>query len=303
MRRVGIVLLIVTALVATATAPVQASQPQFPPVIELPNGFFPEGIAIGERATFYTGSLVDGAIYRGSVRTGEGEVLVPGQPGLLAVGMDVQRRSGQLWVAGGSAGTVRVYDGDTGSLEADIPLGPGFINDVITTRLAAYVTNSFAPEIYEIPLDRRGSIAGPPRVIPLSGDFQFVPGEFNTNGIVSANRNTVIVVNSFTGVLFRVDVATGEASAIDTGGAVVNGDGLVLVGRTLYAVVGSLDQVTKLRLSKSLSSARVTETFTDDGFDVPTTAAVRGSQIYVVSARFGTPPTPATEYSVVAKSR
>ena len=32
-------------------------------VIELPDGFFPEGIAIGPRSTAYVGSLVDGDIY------------------------------------------------------------------------------------------------------------------------------------------------------------------------------------------------------------------------------------------------
>ena len=35
----------------------------FPKVIDLPNGFQPEGISIGRGTSFYVGSLVNGAIY------------------------------------------------------------------------------------------------------------------------------------------------------------------------------------------------------------------------------------------------
>ncbi len=53
-----------------------------PDVIPLPNGFFPEGIAVAEEHTFYTGSLVDGAICSGDLRTGEGAI--PASPGITA---------------------------------------------------------------------------------------------------------------------------------------------------------------------------------------------------------------------------
>ena len=35
----------------------------------------PEGIAIGRRHQFSVGSLLEGAVYRGDLRTGEGEVI------------------------------------------------------------------------------------------------------------------------------------------------------------------------------------------------------------------------------------
>ena len=49
-----------------------------PDVIALPNGFQPEGITTGKRHTFFVGSRDNGAIYKGSLRTGKGSILVPG---------------------------------------------------------------------------------------------------------------------------------------------------------------------------------------------------------------------------------
>lgn len=298
-RRLALVLAAVLAALIPLATPVSAKSKIFPNVIDLPGGFRPEGIAIGSGQTFFSGSLADGAIFKGDLRTGDGEVFVEGVSGQLAVGMDVGRTARRLFVAGGPTGTARVYDTGDGELLADIELGAGFINDVIVTSRAAYFTNSFAPELYEVPLDHRGNVAGPARVIPLSGDFQFVPGGFNANGIEWAKRDRLIVVNSAVGELYVVDINTGVADAIDTGGAVVNGDGMVLVGRTLYVVVGGLNQITELRLTYDLSTARVVDALTDSDFDVPTTAAKRGSKLYAVNAKFSTPPTPATPYEVV----
>ena len=98
-------------------------------------------------------------------------------------------------------------------------------------------------------------------------------------------------------------MSSGVAHEIDTDGADVNGDGLVLVGRTLYAVVGGLNQITELRLSPDLTQARVTDEITNDNFDVPTTAARKGGSLYAVNAKFSTPPTPATPYEVVRVRR
>jgi hypothetical protein len=290
------------ALLWPAALPASAESEQFPDVIDLPGGFFPEGIAGGYGFNFYTGSLVDGAIYRGDFRTGAGEVWVPGQTGQIAVGMDFDRESGNLFVAGGPGGSVRVYDSASSALVADLFLGSGFVNDVIVTPHAAYLTNSFAPELYEVPLGSDGRPTGVVRAIPLSGDFAFVPGAFNANGI-EYTQGKLIVVNSTAGALYAVDPASGVAAQIDLGGDSVNGDGLVLVGRTLYAVVGGLNQITEIKLSGDLTTGTVTDAITDSDFDVPTTAAKFGNSLYAVNAKFGTPVTPDTPYEVVRVAR
>jgi hypothetical protein len=53
----------------------------------------------GER--FFTGSLATGAVYSGSLRTGQGAPLVQPQEGRIAVGMKEDRG---LFVAGGNTG-------------------------------------------------------------------------------------------------------------------------------------------------------------------------------------------------------
>lgn len=54
-----------------------------------------------------------------------------------------------------------------------------------------------------------------------------------------------------------------------------------------------------MRLDSKFESGRIVRELRDDDFDVPTTIARFGSALYAVNARFGTTPTPQTEYDVV----
>jgi hypothetical protein len=300
MRRV---LMAAAALLVPLVSAVPAYGNAYPDVIPLPDGFFPEGIAVGTGDDVYAGSLADGAIWKGDLRTGAGEILVPGALGGIAVGLDHDDRSGFLYVAGGPLGGGSIYDGDTGALVDEFDLGAGFVNDVIVTRDAAYFTNSFAPELYEVPLDQRGRVDGTIRTITLAGDFAFVPGEFNANGIeATSDGGTLIVAGSTAGELYTVDPATGVATTIDVGEP-VSGDGLVLLGRTLYVNENSLNRITVIGLSADLSSGTIVDTLTDDAYDVPTTSARFGKSLYSVNAKFGTPPTPTTPYEIVRVDR
>jgi hypothetical protein len=85
----------------------------FPDRIGLPDGFQPEGIAIGPGHTFYVGSIPTGRVWRGDLRTGEGAVLVPDR-GRQATGVDVDHRR-RLFVAGGPTGDGYVYNARTGA--------------------------------------------------------------------------------------------------------------------------------------------------------------------------------------------
>jgi hypothetical protein len=180
-----------------------------------------------------------------------------------------------------------------------------FINDVVVTREAAYFTNSFAPVFYRVPLGPAGALPDSSQVetVPLSGDWAQVPGffVFNANGIEAApNGGRLIVVGSAAAAVYTVDPATGVAVQIDLGGASLpNGDGLVLAGNTLYVVQNQLNQIGVVSLSPDLSAGTVGVPITDPAFDIPTTAARFGDSLYAVNARFGTPPTPATGYTIV----
>ena len=298
-----IVALLLVSLSFTMIAGIPADT--FPEVIFLPNGFQPEGIATGRGNTFYVGSIPTGAVYRGDLRTGEGEVLVPAQDGRRAIGLKFDKRSGLLFAAGGTTGYAYIYNGETGANAAEIQLTAesSFINDVVVAKDAAYFTDSFQPVIYRIPLEKNGQLTDPPisEVISLGGDYQFTPGAFNANGIAATSTGrTLFIVNSSQGALYSVDPATGEAALIDLGtGSVSNGDGILLHGKTLYVVQNTLNQVAVVKLESDFNSGTIEAAITSPLFRVPTTIARFGGSLYVVNARFGTPPTPDTEYEVV----
>lgn len=296
--------LLMLSLLALMTMGSASIRP-FPEMIPLPDGFRPEGIATGTGTSFFVGSIPTGAIYRGDYRTGEGEILVPAQSGRAAIGLAFDPRTGWLYVAGGPTGMAFVYDTETGATVASLSLtsDPSFINDVVVTNDAAYFTNSFQPVYYRVPLENNGELPDPAgsEETPLSGDFEFVPGGFNANGIdATPNGKTLIIVNSTLGTLYTVDPETGEATLIDLGGAAVpNGDGILLHGKTLYVVQNALNQVAVVDLDPHLTSGTIEGTITSADFRVPTTIARFGGSLYAVNARFDTPPMPDTEYEVV----
>ena len=304
-RSLLVFFLIALSLALIAARPAQA----FPEVIPLPDGFQPEGIAVGKGSTFFVGSIPTGAVYRGDLRTGEGNVLVPAQAGRAAIGLKYDERTGLLFVAGGSTGFAYVYNGETGENVAEIQLTTGarFINDVVITNDAAYFTNSMQPVLYRVPLENNGELPATPTVeeIPLSGDYVFTPGAFNANGIAATpNGDTLIIVNSVDGLLYNVDPETGEATLIDLGGATVpNGDGILLQGKTLYVVQNRLNQIAVVELNSDFTEGTIVDTITHEAFDIPTTIARFGDSLYAVNARFGSPPPVGTEDDIVRVPR
>ena len=94
-------LLALTAALLLLGASVAVAKDSFPEVISLPNGFQPEGIAIGDGKTFYVGSIPTGAIYRGDIRTGQGSVFIQGATGHAATGL--KATDGRLYVSGAAA--------------------------------------------------------------------------------------------------------------------------------------------------------------------------------------------------------
>ena len=294
-------MLLLTASIAVLAASAALAK-SFPATIALPNGWQPEGIAVGDGSTFYVGSIPTGAVYRGDLRSGKGATLVQGATGRAAIGIEHDR--GRLFVAGGSTGKGFVYNARTGALVRELQLATGggatFVNDVVVTKRAAYFTDSNRALLYRLALSKNGAPAATATALALTGDFQLVDG-FNLNGIdATPDGKTLVVVQSANGKLYRVVAATGVSRTIDLGGAVVtNGDGLLLHGRTLYVVQNRDNKIAVVALAKGLASGTVSRFITNAAFDVPTTIDRQGSRLYAVNARFGTPPGPSTTYSVV----
>jgi sugar lactone lactonase YvrE len=300
-------MLVLLVVAAIAALPATAGAATFPDLIRLPDGWQPEGIAAGRGTSLYVGSIPTGAVWKGDARTGQGDVLVPGQPGVRsAIGIKVDRRN-RLFVAGGATGKAFVYDARTGADLASYQLAtPGaatFVNDVVVTRKAAWFTDSSAAQLYALPLGRHGGLPDQDevRVLPLKGDFQLATGGPNLNGIVAARDGRVLLaVQSVTGKLFRINPRSGRTREVDLGGATLaNGDGMLLAGRVLFVVQNRLNQIAVVKLSRSLDRGRLVATITDPDFDVPTTIAFQAGSLYAVNARFGTTDPQPARYDVV----
>lgn len=282
-------------------APVE-QQATAPEVLTLPAGFQPEGIAISE-GRFYVGSINTGAIYTGDLATGQGYVLVPGAEGRAAIGVAADGRN-RILVAGGATGRAYVYDARTGLRLATYALTDNktFINDVVVTESAAWLTDSVNPVLYRIGIAQGGSLPGPDGVqaVQLRGDLAY-EGGINANGIeATPDGKTLVLVQSNTGRLFTVDTVTGNTRAIELGGErVPQGDGILLDGSTLYVVQNRENTIAVVKLSSDLRTGTVIRRLADPRFDVPTTIDQRGAFLYVVNGRFGVLARPGTAYSVV----
>lgn len=303
-RRALAVSVVATCLAVAGAVPATASNSHRPTEIVLPTGFQPEGIDTGPGRVAYIGSFTDGSIFRADLRTGEGEVFFQG-PGTPTLGVETDRR-GRLFAAGGPSGTARVIDTGSGELIETYELADesGLVNDLVVTREAVYLTDSFKAQLYVLPLGRRGAL---PRqdeveVVELTGDFELVGGGgvFNANGIeVTPDGEALLVVQTKTGLLFRVDPQTGATTTVDLGGELLEGgDGLTLDGDLLYVAQYSTNTVAVVDLDDDGSSGEVVRRITDDRFSAPTTTDTRNGRLYVVNSQFTTPVTPETEYSV-----
>ncbi|MCI3271203.1 SMP-30/gluconolactonase/LRE family protein [Streptomyces cylindrosporus] len=294
--------LAVAAGAGTASAAPSAGEATWPTEFPLPDGWLPEGIAIGGKPFAYLGSRANGALYRTDLRTGEGGVLYAGATGQVAVGLKLDR-DGLLYVAG-STGVARVHDSRTGELLKTYQLTEAtghFINDVTLLGDRAWFTDSRAAALYGVPRGRDGEV----RALPLTGDWVQTPDVNNANGVVGTpDGRGLIVVSSTPGKLYNVSLRTGHATEITLSGAadVANGDGLWRIGRTLYVVQNRLNLISVFDLDAKATTATLRSTITDPRFDVPTTAARFGSRLYLVNARFTSPQTPETTFNAVAVS-
>ena len=291
----------VTAAAVAAPAAV-AGPPSAPETIALPDDFQPEGIAsVGPTA--YVGSLADGDIVEVNLRTGETSPFYEGD-GSPTVGLEIDGR--YIFGAGNIEGDLIVVDRKTGDLLAEYQLGDPsseagtFTNDVVVLDDAAYVTDSAQAVLYRIPLTDGLPDQDEIETLPLTGEW--VQGDgFGANGIeTTPDGSALLVVNSGQAQLYRVDPATGEATEVEGGDGLTNGDGLLLRGTTLYVVQNSDNQVAVLELSDDGTSATTVDTVTDEDFNVPTTVTTWAGGLYLPNAKFGQD---TTAYEVVRAER
>jgi sugar lactone lactonase YvrE len=272
---------------------------------------FPEGVAYrSDTGDFYVGSTTDGTVFRGNVEGGpkEAEVfLEPESDGrTTAIGMEVDEE-GRLFIAGGETGRIFVYDTESADLvrRLDTPDAKAtFLNDVaVTPDGDAYFTDSMRPVLFRLTSTGDGVGEAEPWL-----NFEGTPAEyeegFNFNGIdATEDGRYLVAVQSNTGELFRIDTENKEVVEIDLGGeTLVNGDGLLLDGRTVYVVRNEQELIVPVKLSREFTSGKVGEPFTDPSFAFPTTIAKTDGRLLVVNSQFdkqeGEPELPFTVSSI-----
>lgn len=304
-RKIMALVGIAAAMSFTVTASVLADggkkkAPKAAKVITVPgDAVFPEGIA-AKGKTIYTGSSRDGTVFAANARAGAtATVLAPaGVDGrTAALGMKIDKND-HLVVAGGATGKVFVLDRTTGATlgvfsNAGVyaPGGPTFLNDIAIAKNGdAYVTDSFAAVIYRIPA---ASLAAPTMTgaleswLTLEGSpIVYGPG-FNLNGIVARKNKYLVVVQSNTGKLFRISLASKTITEVTVRGTTLTGgDGLILDDQKLYVVHQGVVDVLKVR-NDFRRAAKLRKTITDKTFDSPTTAALLKGRLFVVNSQFG----------------
>ena len=283
-------------MLVTLSAPgVAAAQPGGTQTFDIPGDeVYPEGVAYSaSTGDFFVGSTTDGEIFRGNVgdpSAGMEPFLESGADGRsMAIGMKADA-SGRLFVAGGETGATFVYDTGTGDLVDSFENGADttFVNDVaLTPDGSAFFTDSMNPELYRVFPDGSGGYEQETFL-----NFEGTPAEyeegFNLNGIVAGpDGRYLVVINSTSGLLFRIDTRTKEVVEIDTGGAdLTNGDGLLLLGRTLYVVRNQNEVIVPVELSADYASGTAGEGFTDDSFMYPTTIAAHEGRLLAVNSQF-----------------
>ncbi|MEV6111993.1 superoxide dismutase [Streptomyces sp. NPDC052109] len=301
------------AVALAAPRATAAAGPRVTTAFTLPDDrAYPEGIALDPRTgDAYVGSFTTGAIYRAATGSRTADVFLPaGADGRTTANGLKADRAGRLWVIDHTTG-IDVYDLRDRSLLArfEVPAGdPRFLNDlVIAADGTAYVTDSVRPVLYRItPAEvARGGRASLTAHYDLSGAVPpRSPDAYALNGIVADPTGRLLFVVDMTGGgLYRVDVTDGSVRHVTLhGGDLVNGDGLELSRRTLWAAHNRTNTLTRWHLSPDGTEARLGRTLTDPALQIPTTLARARHGLLVVRSQFdkggpmgpGTPTPPFT---------
>jgi sugar lactone lactonase YvrE len=259
----------------------------------------PEGVAFDKRSeAFFVSITADGAIYRGTLDSDTVSPFIAGADGRAAVGLEVSR--GKLYVAGGETGSITVYDIATRQRVAEFQTGSGgFLNDLVVTRRGdVFVTDSFRPTLWHVTAAQVRAGSGTPQALDVSAAIHFAAGEFNLNGIVAKDSRRLVVVNTNSGALFRIDLSDDRSSIreIDEveGVTVPGGDGLLLDRGRLVVVQGDPAQLSFVELHDGARSATLERTQTSDLLRGPSTVDRADDLYLVVNADFDTSQLPFT---------
>ncbi len=259
---------------------------------------YPEGVAFSSKNnTYYVSSMYYGKIGKVDVK-GNYTEFIDDADLVSTVGLKADDKRNVLYVCisdpgvstktnpatQGKLAKLAVYDLTTGTRKfiADLgalnPTGGNFANDIaLDNEGNIYVTNSFSPIIFKI------TQAGEASIFTTSS---FWKGDgFNLNGIVYLPEGFLLVAQSNTGNLYKVNIKQPtEITKVETK-AIAGADGLVLGKKNELLVISNIAQkVFKLSTRNNWATANHTqEIATVNTF--PTTGVYVNGNFMVLNAK------------------
>jgi sugar lactone lactonase YvrE len=263
---------------------------------------YPEGIVFDSTANvYYVSSARNGAVGKVTV-AGEYSVLHGDSSLKSTYGMKLRPGRNELVVCVGDANYSKITSPDTrykmarlisidaasGKKLSDIDLsglvaGKHFPNDLtFDDEGNCYITDSYAHAIYKVAKDGKASV--------FAKSDLFVTEGIGLNGIVYHPGRFLIVDNSNTGGLYKIDINDPtKVSKIKINQFFLGADGLLLKDSSSLVMVvnGNNDKIFQLTSEDNWITAEMkSTTLIADRFTYPSTAAKRGDDIWVMNAKF-----------------
>jgi hypothetical protein len=177
---------------------------------------------------------------------------------------------------------------ETGSIMNEIDLSklapaPHFPNDLVfDDENNAYVTDSYANVIYKVDSQGNGSLFSASELYKTKG--------IGLNGIVWHSSGFLLASSGATGALYKVPLnSPNNPQKVSMINFFMNADGLLLNAQDTLTLIqnGGAEKIYKLISTDNWQSAEMAATtLAADRFSYPSTATLRGSQVWVMNAKF-----------------
>jgi len=262
---------------------------------------YPEGVAYDKAANvFYVSSATTGTIGKVS-RDGKYTALYTDNSLKSTYGLKVSPDGKKLYAAAGDANYSKfstpetkkkmarllIIDVKTGKKLSDIDLsklipGEHFPNDIaFDTKGNAYVTDSFANAVYKIDAAGKASVFAQSDLFKTAG--------VGLNGIVFNPAGFFIVNSSGKGELFKVDATGKSVTKIKIDQFFPGADGMLLNDNNTITLVqnGGSNKIFKIKTTDNWATAKPVESTSSEArFAYPSTAAMAGTEIWIMNANF-----------------
>ncbi len=260
---------------------------------------YPEGIAYSKKnQTFYVSSLQYGKIGKVSM-DGTYQDFITDNNLVSSIGIHINPKENALYVCVSDPGVavntdastqkklakVIAYDIKSGKQKFVANLGAlnvggaNFANDLDFDKKGnAYVTNSFSPIIYKINKKGKASV--------FASNSTWKQEGFSLNGIVVHPSGNLIVVQSNTGKLFKINLKNPTQISTITAPIIASGDGLILnkTKNELVVISNSENKVYQLLLNSDCTAASLLNT-KSTSMSFPTTGTLVGEKYYILNAK------------------